>query len=56
MTADIEGVESFISLVYDSWATVIQVSIGIAVLAIFVGAATAIAVVLAIGNYERAIY
>ena len=48
MTADVEGVERFIDLAYDSWATVLQLTIGIDLLFVFVGAATIFAIILAI--------
>lgn len=40
MNADVAGVEQLISLSYESWARLLEMGLGIGILAVFVGAAT----------------
>lgn len=53
MTTDVAGIERLISLSYDSCAMVLEVGLGIAILAFFVGAASIFTVVTAIGKYRH---
>lgn len=48
MTADVDGIEQLISLVYDSFAMVLVIGLGVWVLAIFVGEASIFTVITAV--------
>lgn len=53
MSTHVEGVGSLVSLCYDTCAVVLEVSFGIGVLTIFVGAASIFTVVTALSTYIR---
>lgn len=51
MTADVTGIELLISLSYDSWAMLLQVGFGVAVLVIFVGTASIFTIITTLSKY-----